>query len=101
MGKQGALSSAPPGIWPAASSSINSTQGNGERGKERVGVSEIGMWLQRDSFDESEEEETEGWQMAEERGGEGEKGERVRVTGSIDTWDRRGRVQEGQNGNGR
>lgn len=41
MGKQGALSSAPPGIWPAASSSINSTQGNGEGGKERVGVSEI------------------------------------------------------------
>lgn len=33
MGKQGALSSSPPGFWPAASSSINSTQGNGEGGK--------------------------------------------------------------------
>lgn len=39
--------------------------------------------------------------MAEEWGREGEKGDRVRVTGSVDTWDRRGRVQEGQNGNGR
>lgn len=31
------LSSAPPGFWPAASSSINSTQGNGEGGKEGMG----------------------------------------------------------------
>lgn len=37
--------------------------------------------------------------MAEEWGGE--EGERARVTVSVDTWDRRGRVQEGQNGNGR
>lgn len=37
MGKQGPLSTAPPGFWPAASSSINSTQGNGEEGKERMG----------------------------------------------------------------
>lgn len=34
MGKQGALSSATPGVWLPASSSINNTQGNGEGGKE-------------------------------------------------------------------
>lgn len=36
-GKQGALSSSPPGFWPAASSSINSTQGNGEGGEGKNG----------------------------------------------------------------